>query len=162
MANRDHDGGFDGRDGGREGGDPWRGQARYGARYDQDPGGYGGQEYGLEGGADHDSGRTTGETGRGWRGDERQLWRPGRGEPYGDLELDPRDRGIREFGPPADYAYHPKAGHAFDPDYLRWREARMRAHDRDYHAWRTRQQQRYDDDYRMSRDARRERFGRQD
>jgi len=142
---------------GREGGEPWRGQARYGARYDQDRTGYRGQEYGVEGGRDH---RTLSERDPAWRGDERETWRPGHGEPYGELELNARNRGIQEFGVPSDYAYHPRAGHEFDPDYLHWREEQMRGHDRDYHEWRKSQQESYDQDYRAFRDQRREHFGR--
>ena len=153
-----------GRDGARRGGgDAWRGQSRFGARYDAEPtgyqtSGYGGQEYGMEGGPAH---RTTSERDRAWRGDERETtprdadvrdqWSPGGGQPYGELDLNPRNRGDREFGPPADYAYHPPAGHELDGEYLRWREQRLRAHDRDYQEWRRSQQQRYDDDYRRRR-----------
>ncbi|MDE2486301.1 MAG: hypothetical protein KGO51_02795 [Alphaproteobacteria bacterium] len=140
-----------------EGGEPWRGEARYGARYDQDRTGYGGQEYGMEGGREHD--RRDDRRASVDR-DERETWRPDRGEPYGDLELNPRNRGVQEFGPPSDYAYHPQAGHEFDPDYLHWREEQMRSHDRDYHDWRRDQRQAYDDDYRRFRDERREHFGR--
>lgn len=145
-----------------EGGEPWRGESRYGARYDQDRSGYGGQEYGMEGGPGH---RTTSERDRGWRGDERETdqreqWSPGGGEPYGELELNARNRGIQEFGAPHDYAYHPRAGHEFDPDYLHWREEQMRGHDRDYHEWRRTQRDRYDEDYRRFRSERREHFGR--
>jgi hypothetical protein len=111
----------------------------------------------MEAGRDR---RTLSERDPAWRGDERETWRPDRGEPYGDLEFDARNRGIQEFGPPADYAYHPRAGHEFDPDYLHWREEQMRGHDRDYHEWRKSQQQSYDEDYRRFRDARREHFGR--
>jgi hypothetical protein len=194
MANRDQNWGFGGRGGGdrgrrdearrnergrgpeqrsfgedrgHEGGEPWRGEGRYGARYDQertgygarddrDRGGYGGQAYGMEGGRDH---RAASERDRDWGGDERETWRPDQGEPYGDLELNARNRGVQEFGPPADYAYHPRAGHEFDPDYLHWRESQMRNHDRDYEEWRRSQHQSYDDDYRSFRSERRERFG---
>jgi hypothetical protein len=141
------------------GGEPWRAEGRYGARYDEDRAGYGGQEYGMEGGRDHEMRREPRR--RGGRGDdERETWRPDVGEPYGDLELNPRNRGIQEFGPPADYAYHPHAGHEFDPDYLHWRDEQMRSHDRDYQEWRRSQQQSYDEDYRRFRTERREHFGR--
>jgi len=139
-----------------EGGEPWRAEGRYGARYDQDRTGYRGQEYGMEGGAQH-RGREDREQDR---GDHRESWRPDQGEPYGDLEFDPRNRGAREFGPPADYAYHPPAGHEFDADYLHWREEQMRSHDRDYQEWRTAQRDSYDDDYRRFRHERRQQFGR--
>jgi hypothetical protein len=156
MANREQDWGWRGGEGrsfdDREGGEPWRGEGRYGSRYERERAGYahrgyGGQEYGVEGGH-----RTTSEADRGWRGDERETWRPGDGAPYGDLELNERNRGIQEFGPPADYAYHPRAGHEFDPDYLRWREERMRGHDRDYHEWRKRRRDSYDAAYRRLRE----------
>jgi hypothetical protein len=110
----------------------------------------------MEGGRDHEMRREM----RGRGDDERETWRPDVGEPYGDLELNPRNRGIQEFGPPADYAYHPHAGHELDPDYLHWREEQMRSHDRDYQEWRRSQQQRYDEDYRRFRAERREQFGR--
>lgn len=139
-----------------EGGEPWRGEARYGARYDQDRTGYRGQEYGMEGGRSHEMDAGRGRDDR----DERETWRPDRGEPYGDLELNPRNRGVEEFGPPHDYAYHPQAGREFDPDYLHWREEQMRGHDRDYHEWRRNQRQAYDEDYRRFRAERREHFGR--
>lgn len=138
-----------------EGGEPWHGEGRYGARYDEDRA-YGGQVYGQEGGRTHSL-----EAGRGrFGGDERETWRAGDGAPYGDLELNPRNPGVEEFGPPADYAYHPREGHEFDPDYLRWREEQMRVHDRDYHDWRRNQRQAYDDDYRRFRSERRAHFGR--
>lgn len=140
-----------------EGGEPWHGEARYGARYDQDRVGYGGQEYGVEGGQDHPMRGRGREHPRGR--DQRETWRA-EGGPYGDLELNPRNRGVEAFGPPADYAYHPRAGHEFDPDYLDWREEQMRSHDRDYHDWRQARQQSYDDDYRRFRSERREHFGR--
>jgi hypothetical protein len=130
-----------------EGGEPWQAEGRYGARYDQDRTGYGGQEYGMEAGRQHRRDEDRGAD----RSDQRETWRPDRGEPYGDLEFNARNRGAQEFGPPADYAYHPRAGHEFDPDYLHWREEQMRAHDRDYHAWRKARRDAYDEDYRRSR-----------
>lgn len=139
-----------------EGGEPWRAEARYGARYDQDRTGYGGQEYGMEGGPEHRRGEDRDRD----RGDHRETWRPDQGEPYGDLEFDARNRGALEYGPPADYAYHPQAGHEFDPDYLHWREEQMRSHDRDYHEWRKAQRDSYDEDYRRFRHERRQQFGR--
>lgn len=180
MANRDQTWGMGGRDGGerwrrgemrrgggREGEQRSFEENRFDARHDRDRTGYGGQEYGMEASGER---RTTSQADRGWRGDEREVdhhrgdqretWRPGGGEPYGDLELNPRNRGIQEFGAPHDYAYHPQAGHEFEPDYLRWREEQMRGHDRDYSEWRRTQQQRYDDDYRRYRDEERQRFGR--
>jgi hypothetical protein len=131
--------------------DTRRGPPRHDALHDQDRVGYGGEAYGVEGGRDHEMRRAL----RGRDDDERETWRPADGAPYGDLELNPRNRGIQEFGPPADYAYHPHAGHEFDPDYLHWRDERMRAHDRDYQEWRRSQQARYDAEYRRLRADRR-------
>jgi hypothetical protein len=106
---------------------------------------HGGQEYGIEP--------------HGYR--ERLVRRPQRPAAASDddLTLDMRDPGVREFGPPADYAYHPHLGAEFEPDYLDWREAQLRGHDRDYAAWREEQQARYDRDYRAFRDERQGRFG---
>ena len=80
--------------------------------------------------------------------------------PYGDQPLDPRDLGVREFGPPADYAYHPGAEAEFELEYLDWREAKLSAHDRDYAVWRAEQQRRYDAEYRTFRGEWQERFDR--
>ena len=80
--------------------------------------------------------------------------------PYGDQPLDPRDLGVREFGPPADYAYHPDAEAEFELEYLDWREAKLSAHDRDYAVWRAEQQRRYDAEYRTFRGEWQERFDR--
>lgn len=77
--------------------------------------------------------------------------------PYGEQPL-PHDRGAREFGPPADYAYHPTEDD-LEPDYVSWRDEQMRGHDRDYAGWRAEQHRRYDEDYRAFRGERRERFG---
>jgi hypothetical protein len=132
--------------------EPWRS----GAPFDQDRVGYGMEAYGVEGGRAHEARRDE-RRGRGGGDDERETWGPDVGEPYGDLELNPRNRGVQEFGPPADYAYHPPAGHEFDPDYLRWRDEQMRAHDHEYAEWRRERQRRYDEDYRRARaDRRRE------
>lgn len=79
--------------------------------------GDGGQAYGLEGGRDHESAHKP-RSRRAWDDEERETWRPGDGGPYGDLELNPRNRGIQEYGAPHDYAYHPHAGHEFDPDHI--------------------------------------------
>jgi hypothetical protein len=98
---------------------------------------------------------------RGGQDHSRETWRQGGpGAPYGDLELNANASGVRDFGAPHDYAYHPQAGHELDPDYLHWREEQMRAHDRDYHEWRKAQRERYDEDYRRFRAERREHFGR--
>jgi len=144
-------------------GEPPHGEGRHAAPFDPDRGGYGdleygygGEEYGLEGGPAHQRR----DPFRGGGREERETWGPDVGEPYGDLELNPRNRGIQEFGPPHDYAYHPQAGHEFDPDYLRWREEQLRGHDRDYREWRRAQQDSYDEDYRRFRSERREHFGR--
>ncbi|MDB5449771.1 MAG: hypothetical protein JWQ52_899 [Phenylobacterium sp.] len=148
--------------------EPWR-RDRYGSRFDQDHvdygsgydrdrggygRGYGGQEYGMEGrgGPDPDRDRRYGSD------EERETWRPAGGAPYGDLEMNPRNRGVQEYGQPADYAAHPQAGHEFDPDYLRWRDEQMKGHDRDYQDWRRAQHQQYDDDYRRFRAERRDHF----
>jgi hypothetical protein len=174
MVHRDQTWGFRGGDRGRRdgarrtderdrpregrafgGGDPWEAEGRYGARYDQDRAGYGGQEYGMEGGRAHRRGEARGPD----RGDQRETWRRDQGQPYGDLELNARNRGIEEFGPPHDYAYHPQAGHEFDPDYLHWREEQMRGHDRDYHEWRRARRDAYDEDYRRRRRGRNPRGG---
>lgn len=80
--------------------------------------------------------------------------------PYGDQPLDRRDLGVREFGPPADYAYHPHANAEFDPDYLAWRDEQLRSHDQDYAAWRAEQHRKYDAEYRVFRGARQDEFGR--
>ena len=155
MPNRDDYrgyGGDRGPDRGRQGDDRARrggGERRtFGdtGRYD-----YGhGQEYGVE--ASRNAGDDLGY------GSRRSTWRAGAGAPYGDLEFDPRDRGVQQYGPPADYAYHPHAGHEFDPEYLRWRDEQMRAHDRDYADWRRAQHEQYDNDYREFHRARREDF----
>ena len=79
--------------------------------------------------------------------------------PYGDQPLDRRDPGVREFGPPADYAYHPHANAEFEPDYVTWREEQLRSHDRDYAGWRAEQQRKYDAEYRAFRGARQDEFG---
>jgi hypothetical protein len=147
-----------------------RGQREDTARYGGGRG-YGGQEYGMEGrGGGQQGGGGAGR--EGWRGqsggatqgrsgsNERETWRAGNGEPYGDLELNANASGVRDFGAPHDYAYHPQAGHDFDPDYTSWRDEQLKAHDRDYHAWRQQQHKQYDDDYRNFRDERREHFGR--
>lgn len=154
-----------------QGGEPWRGEGRWEARYDQDragyrsPGreaprfeGYGGQEYGLEAGREsrREPEREHGHGGR----NEREAWRPAEGAPYGDLELNARNRGVQDYGAPHDYAYHPREGHELDPEYLSWRDEQMRSHDRDYQDWRRAQQQQYDEDYRRFRDHRRDHFGR--
>jgi hypothetical protein len=92
-------------------------------------------------------------------GSRRTNWRPAGGSPY-DPSFDARDLGVREYGPPADYAYRPPAGHEFDPEYVRWRDAQLDAHDRDYAAWRRAQHEQYDHDYRDFHRARREDFTR--
>ncbi|WP_297693429.1 hypothetical protein [Phenylobacterium sp.] len=153
-----------------EGAEPRRAEGRWESRYDQDRtgyrsagreqrfGGYGGQEYGIEAGREAWRGR---EPERGAAGrNERETWRPAEGAPYGDLELNARNRSVEEYGAPHDYAYHPHEGHELDPEYLSWRNEQLRSHDRDYQEWRRAQQQLYDDDYRRFRDHRRDHFGR--
>ncbi|KQW71405.1 hypothetical protein ASE17_00435 [Phenylobacterium sp. Root77] len=71
--------------------------------------------------------------------------------PYGDPPIDPRDPGVREFGRPADYAYHPGAEAEFELEYLDWRETKLAALDREYAAWRAEQQRKYDTEYRAFR-----------
>lgn len=78
--------------------------------------------------------------------------------PYGDQPL-PRDAGSREFGLPADYAYHPNLDHDLEPDYLAWRDEQLRGHDRDYADWRAEQHKRYDSEYRSFRSERKSSFG---
>lgn len=80
--------------------------------------------------------------------------------PYGDQPMDLHDPGVRQFGPPADYAYHPGADIEFEPDYLEWRDEQLRGHDRDYATWRAQQQAKYDAEYRAFRGERRDRFDR--
>jgi hypothetical protein len=144
MSNRHDDRGFGG--------------GRHGALHDQERVNYGGQGYGR-GRGDWNAGEDLGYGSRG-RDEERETWRPDDGAPYGDLELNPRNRGVQEYGAPADYAYHPHAGHEFDTGYLRWRDEQMRRHDRDYEQWRRSQSQKYDEDYRTFREARRDPYDR--
>lgn len=80
--------------------------------------------------------------------------------PYGDQEIDPTDRGVRQFGPPADYAYHPDQDLEFELDYLDWRDEQLRSHDREYADWRAEQQRKYDTEYRTFRSQRRDHFER--
>ncbi|HEY8617632.1 hypothetical protein [Phenylobacterium sp.] len=171
---------------GAQGGGGWRGgrgegedqawrRDRYGSRFDQDrtsygsgydrqggdygrgsQGGYGGQEYGLEGGGDRNRGQ---EGSRGGGRNEREQWRPEGSSPYGHTELNPRASGVEEFGAPHDYAYHPQQGHEFDGDYTRWRDEQLRGHDRDYQEWRRHQHEQYDNEYRKFRTERRDTFG---
>lgn len=78
--------------------------------------------------------------------------------PYGDQPL-PHDAGSREFGLPADYAYHPNLDRDLEPEYLAWRDEQLRNHDRDYADWRAEQHKAYDDDYRAFRTERKSSFG---
>lgn len=80
--------------------------------------------------------------------------------PYGDQKIDPADKGVRQFGPPADYAYHPDADLEFELDYLDWREEQLRGHDREYSDWRAEQRRKYDTEYRAFRSQRRDHFER--
>lgn len=143
---------------------PWRSE-HYDGRRDEDHGYrsfegdfHGGQEYGMP--ASQRSGRR-GYAGAG--GDDLGYDSRRRGREtafsdmaYGDQPL-PHDRGAREFGPPADYAYHPTE-QDLEPDYVAWRDAQMRSHDRDYAAWRADQHKRYDEDYRTFRSERKTNF----
>ncbi|MFI4966784.1 MAG: hypothetical protein ACHP9T_15630 [Caulobacterales bacterium] len=122
-----------------------------------------GQEYGME--AEHRGGRNAGGDPRHGSPGERQgraTWTAGGGAPYGDLQMDGRNRGVEQYGAPADYAFHPEAGpegaYDCDPDYLHWREQQMKRHDRDYADWRRHQQEQYDSEYRRFRDERRDDF----
>jgi len=54
---------------------------------------------------------------------------------------------------------HPHPDHAFDADYLRWRDEQLRAHDRDYQDWRREQHRQYDEQYRQFRSDRQRHFG---
>jgi hypothetical protein len=65
-----------------------------------------------------------------------------------------------EFGPPADYAYHPDENIEFELDYIDWRDDQLRSHDREYAQWRADQQRRYDEEYRTFRSQRRDHFER--
>ncbi|MDB5425006.1 MAG: hypothetical protein JWQ29_2422 [Phenylobacterium sp.] len=97
--------------------------------------------------------------GYGGRGPERSRQDQDRRD-YGsgyDAEHGGYGRG-QDYGPVADYAYRPEAGHEFEPDYLRWRDEQMRNHDRDYREWRRAQHERYDNDYRTFRGGRLEHF----
>jgi hypothetical protein len=135
----------------------------YGSGYDRDQGGYGrGQEYGMEGRGGQTRRNAGDDLGYASRrgGDDRETWRPAEGAPYGDLEMNPRNRGVQEYGQPADYAAHPQAGHEFDPEYLRWRDQQMKNHDRDYQDWRRHQHEQYDNDYRKFRAEKRDSFHR--
>ncbi|MFC3076990.1 hypothetical protein ACFODL_02690 [Phenylobacterium terrae] len=160
----------------REEREPWRNRR-------PDEVGYGGQEYGIE--AHHDdrdrgssivqrsseggSGRRLeerfGQDDRGdppFRGEPRGgaghvTWRDD-GAPYGDSHLDRQDRGMREFGVPHDYGFHPH-DEEFEPHYTHWRDEQMRRHDEEYRNWRTQQLRQYDEDYRAWRGERRQAFG---
>jgi hypothetical protein len=144
--------------------------------------GYGGQEYGIEAhgseftrssplvqrAANGGGGRRLEERfGQDDRGDPpfgnepRQAghvaWRDD-GAPYGDSHLDRQDRGMKEFGVPHDYGFHPQ-DQEFEPHYTHWRDEQMRRHDEEYHRWRTQQLRQYDDDYKAWRGERRQAFG---
>jgi hypothetical protein len=161
---------------------PWRGE-RYGAARDEDRGVYGsgydargdygrdedhgyrsfegdfhgGQEYGMPAGGRRPGQQSiTGAGGQDLGYDSRRRDTKFSDMPYGDQPL-PHDLGAREFGAPADYAYHP-AEHELEPDYVAWRDAQMRTHDRDYAAWRAEQHKRYDEDYRTFRSERKTNF----
>lgn len=117
-----------------------------------------GQEYGLPADPNRNAGQDLGYGSR-RDGEGRLRWSPGDGEPYGELEMEGRNRGIEQYGPPADYAFRPETGHELsahdlDPHYLDWRERRMAQHDRDYQAWRRERRRQYDEDYRRSRGRR--------
>lgn len=119
---------------------------------------HGGQEYGLPAGGARRLPRTDVAAQGDDLGYESRRRRSAFSDmPYGDQPL-PHDRGARDFGPPADYAYRP-AQQDLEPDYVAWRDEQMRNHDRDYAGWRAEQHRRYDEDYRSFCGERRERFG---
>jgi hypothetical protein len=180
----DHDGdrGRSGRGERRWFGEPNRSgsdQGRYGSRQDQDRndygsgfdrqgGGYGrGQEYGIEAGRGRDAGDDQGYGSRGAGDQARESWSPGGGGLYGELRQTGRNRGVEQYGQPADYAYRPGGGqeqhehepHEHDHDFRNWRDEQMRNHDRDYHEWRQAQHKQYNDEYQNFRSQRREHFG---
>ena len=120
-----------------------RGAGATGARYedagfmhDGEPYAYGGQEYGVEGHADYEAAHPS----PGW-GVEREDEERRR-------NFDFEDPGVGQSQ--AGYAFdaRPPPGQDLDPEYVRWRNARLRAHDRDYEDWRRDQQRRYDEQYR--------------
>ena len=129
------------------------GAAGYGprlGRYDDEdaplpegePYAYGGQEYGVEGrsyggDAPHDPG-----------------WAVERGDAERRRNFDFEDPGMGQSQ--AGYAFDARAPHepGFDPDYVAWRDAQLRAYDRDYEAWRRELRRRYDEEYLRERAAR--------
>lgn len=117
-----------------------------------------------------------------WRAGDRGAWRDDnrygpRSDPErrsfgseGEREPSRRDRyGSRFDQDRAEYGsgYDASRGgygagaehHAYDPDYLHWRETQMRTHDRDYRDWREAQHRQYDDEYHQFRTERRNHFG---
>ena len=113
--------------------------------HDGEPFAYGGQEYGVEG----RSSAAGAPPAPGWgveRDDEERR-----------RNFDFEDPGMGQSQ--AGYAFDARSSHepGFDADYVRWRDAQLRAHDLDYEAWRRELRRRYDEDYlreRTARDAR--------
>jgi len=79
------------------------------------------------------------------------------GERRANFDLDDPGIGQSQAGYGQRTQTHPD--HDFDPDYLRWRDAQLRAHDRDYQDWRRDQHRLYDDEYRRFRSERQRHFG---
>ncbi|CAN7302231.1 hypothetical protein LJR219_001514 [Phenylobacterium sp. LjRoot219] len=108
-----------------------------------EPYAYAGQEYGQEG----------------FHADGAPNWGAGLdGERRANFDFD--DPGVGQsqagYGSSAQTQVDPE----FDPDYLHWRDAQLRAHDRDYQNWRDEQQRQYDEQYRQFRSERQRNFGR--
>lgn len=138
--------------------DRWRGQ-------DAPRGRLAGPErrtFGQEGRFNSDTARYGGERDTG----EREPWRRERhddGQAYGAPPDEDWGYGGQEYGVEAPhysaaFPNQPRPDGRFEPEYLSWRDAQLRAHDRDYEAWRADRQRRYDDDYRAWRSQRREQF----
>jgi hypothetical protein len=162
---------------GRRGGEDWRRDDRYAARFDQDRTGYGREEDAGAAGyrlRPDEAGRQSrsatayyqGEPlayggqeygmeghGGGW-GFERDRG-PGAGPGAGQ----PQSRPMQGPAPAYGQGRQGAAEHDLDPDYLRWRDEQMRGHDRDYEAWRRQQHREYDEQYRQFRDERQRHFG---
>lgn len=108
-----------------------------------EPWAYAGQEYGLE----HIQGGGAPDWGKGLHTDRRA-----------NFDFDDPGVGQSQAGYSATAQTH--VDQEFDVDYLRWRDAQLRAHDRDYEDWRREQMRQYDDQYRQFRSERQRSFGR--
>ena len=106
-----------------------------------EPYAYGGQEYGVEG---HPFGADAAHT-PGW------AVEPDDDERRRNFDFEDPGCGQSQAG----YAFATRAPRAtdFDPEYVRWRDAKLRAYDRDYAEWRRDQQERYDEDYKREQAA---------